>query len=395
MLRFAVFSVLCSPYLHFSYVLLAAAYKTTTIPNTTESSLYGDHQRTIHILLLRNKQGIHGPHELISGHISPTEYCEFHGNMNLLNESDTVIMKAELHRDEDDIPPRSSPSQQWIYFSWEAAEDKIIKKHPKHSNHFNMTMTYSKHSDIFFPYGKCREVQTSKSEIESEIYSILESKSKFVGWHLSSCRSQSSRENYARELMEHIPVDVYGKCGNRTCLKGSQDCERLISTYKFYLAFENKLCGEYMTEQLWKSYERNIVPVVFGGLDAYRAVLPAHSYIAASDFSSPRDLANYLVMLDHNPKLYRRHFDWKYTHICGAVTLPEKSKIVCQYLHRHITDIKNSFSFFDVWSADSNKCVHRTTYLPKLGVTDLRWRPFQKRDVHIYDNMRKLRNVST
>ena len=165
--------------------------KITTIPNTTESSLYGDHQRTIHILLLRNKQGIHGPHQLISGHISPTEYCEFHGNMNLLNKSDAVIMKAELLRDEDDIPPRSSPSQRWINFSWEAAKHRIIKKHPKHNYNFNMT--YSKHSDIFFPYGKCREVQTNKSEMESEINYILENKNKCVGWHLSSCRSQSSR----------------------------------------------------------------------------------------------------------------------------------------------------------------------------------------------------------
>ena len=107
------------------------------------------------------------------------------------------------------------------------------------------------------------------------------------------------------------------------------------------------------------------MPVVFGGLDAYRAVLSAHSYIAASDFLSPKDHADHLVMLDHNPELYCRHFEWKYTHICGAVTLPEKSKIVCQYLHRHITDIKSNFSLFDVWSADSNKCVHRTTYLPK------------------------------
>ena len=294
MLRFAVFFVLCSPYLYFSYVLLVAAYKTTTISNKTESWMYGDHQRTVRILLLRNKQAIHGPHELIAGHISPTEYCEFHGNMNLLNESDAVIMKAELLRDEDDIPPRSSPSQQWIYFSWEAAKDRLAKKHPKHNNQFNMTMTYSKHSDIFCPYGKCREVQTNKSEIEREIYSILKNKRKFVGWLFSSCRSQSYRENYARQLtwlMEHIPVDVYGKCGNWTCLKGSQDCERLISTYKFYLAFENNPCGEYMTEKLWKSYERNIVPVVFGGLDAYRAVLPAHSYIAASDFLSPKDHA--------------------------------------------------------------------------------------------------------
>ena len=130
MLRFAVFFVLCSPYLYFSYVLLVAAYKTTTISNKTESWMYGDHQRTIRILLLRNKQAIHGPHELILGHISPTEYCEFHGNMNLLNESDAVIMKAELLRDEDDIPPRSSPSQQWIYFSWEAGKDRLAKKHP-------------------------------------------------------------------------------------------------------------------------------------------------------------------------------------------------------------------------------------------------------------------------
>ena len=395
MLRFAVFIVLCSAYLYLSHLLFDTAYKTTTIQNKTDSRMNGHDQRTIRVLLLRNKQGIHAPHELLSGPISPTEYCEFHGNVNLLNESDAVIMKAELLMDEDDIPQRSSPSQQWIYFSWEAAKDVLINENPRHNNHFNMTMTYSKHSDIFFPYGKCHEVQTNKSEVENHINYILRNKSKLVGWLLSSCRSQSSRENYARELMKHIPVDIYGECGNRTCDKRSKYCRKLIFTYKFYLAFENNLCGEYMTEKLWKSYERNIVPVVFGGLDAYRAVLPAHSYIAASDFSSPKDLANHLVMLDQNPELYRRHFDWKYTHICRGVTLPEKAKIVCQYLHSHITDIKSNLSLLDMWSADSNKCADRTTYLPKLGVTDLRRRRFTKHDVHIYDNVRKLKNVTT
>ena len=41
------------------------------------------------------------------------------------------------------------------------------------------------------------------------------------------------------------------------------DCEnKLFSSFKYYLAFENRNCTDYITEKLWKSFEENIIPIV-------------------------------------------------------------------------------------------------------------------------------------
>ena len=43
----------------------------------------------------------------------------------------------------------------------------------------------------------------------------------------------------------------------------------------------------------------------------YAAALPPHSYIHVDDFRSPRDLADYLHVLDANSTLYNEYFRWK------------------------------------------------------------------------------------
>ena len=58
----------------------------------------------------------------------------------------------------------------------------------------------------------------------------------------------------------------------------------------------------------------DVVPVVMGArLEDYRAVAPPGSYIAVDEFSSPKDLAQYLQKLDQNDDLYNEYFMWKGT----------------------------------------------------------------------------------
>jgi glycoprotein 3-alpha-L-fucosyltransferase len=60
---------------------------------------------------------------------------------------------------------------------------------------------------------------------------------------------------YAKELQQYIPVDIYGQCGTRNCSHSTEnECfEMLNEDYKFYLAFENANCKDYITEKLLRN----------------------------------------------------------------------------------------------------------------------------------------------
>ena len=64
------------------------------------------------------------------------------------------------------------------------------------------------------------------------------------------------------------------------------------NTYKFYLAFENSICPDYVTEKFFDifKYRYNVIPVVYNGADM-AAIAPPHSYISVRDYSSVEHLA--------------------------------------------------------------------------------------------------------
>ena len=88
--------------------------------------------------------------------------------------------------------------------------------------------------------------------------------------------------------------------------------------YKFYLAFENSYCKEYVTEKMYRTLAMDIVPVVYGGAD-YRSMFPNHSYINVEDFKSPKQLADYLLKLANDTEEYRSYFVWKKTLMADTI----------------------------------------------------------------------------
>ena len=78
-------------------------------------------------------------------------------------------------------------------------------------------------------------------------------KTKKVAWFVSHCKTPNRRENYTEELAKYIEVDIFGKCGNKTCKRrDAAHCFNMLNTdYKFYLAFENSNCKDYITEKLY------------------------------------------------------------------------------------------------------------------------------------------------
>ncbi len=75
-----------------------------------------------------------------------------------------------------------------------------------------------------------------------------------------------------------------------------------LKTYKFYLAFENSACVDYMTAKLWHPLLNNMIPIVMGVVN-YDIRAPPHSVINVLDCKSPKDLAKYLILLDKNQTL--------------------------------------------------------------------------------------------
>jgi len=104
--------------------------------------------------------------------------------------------------------------------------------------------------------------------------------------------------SYVSELRRFIDVDIYGGCGPLKCpLSATELClDMLERRYFFYLAFENSLCVDYVTEKYWRTLHRDVVAVVLSAAN-YSQLVPPGVHLDVRDFRSPRHLADRLRAL--------------------------------------------------------------------------------------------------
>ena len=167
---------------------------------------------------------------------------------------------------------------------------------------FNSTMTYRTDSEFNHAYIRAerRLVPLSKQEIkreEMEVRLAFRNKTKMAAIFVSHCNAPSGRDTYIHHLKRYMEIDVYGKCGPLKC-EDRDLCDKMLAwDYKFYLAFENSNCVDYITEKLYKIMRmRRVVPIVRGGAD-YSKLLPENSVVDTSRFFSPWELAHHLTAL--------------------------------------------------------------------------------------------------
>ncbi|XP_057337504.1 glycoprotein 3-alpha-L-fucosyltransferase A isoform X1 [Microplitis mediator] len=207
---------------------------------------------------------------------------------------------------------RRSPNQIWMLYFLEcpyhtqAVKNAIV----------NLTATYRRDSDIVAPYERWQYYDPRVTQI-SQTFNYAANKTKKVAWFVSNCHARNQRMQYAKELSKYIQVDIYGACGSLRCSRSqAQTCfEMLDIDYKFYLAFENSNCRDYITEKFFvNGLGHNILPIVMGAHPTdYAKSAPYRSYIHVDEFESPRELADYLHRLDRDDELYNSYFKWKGT----------------------------------------------------------------------------------
>ena len=230
------------------------------------------------------------------------------------SNSSAVIFHLQSHNLMSNRPYLLSlkrpPEQRWIFYTREAPPLNPGQATMRQWNSlFNWTMTYKLDSDIRFTTG-AEIIPNQKYQGGFDPNkNYLEGRKKMAIALISKCHQH--RLTVVKKLKEHIDVDIYGKCGKRC--KPYDSCYSSIPQYKFYLAFENAVCRDYITEKtLINAFEKGTVPVIISGANLSNPVLiPPKSYINARDFKTIKDLANYLKKIGSQPKLYNEFFKWR------------------------------------------------------------------------------------
>lgn len=234
--------------------------------------------------------------------------CRLVDQRSLFSSADVVVFHhRELMLRRQDLPltlPRPE-GQRWAWMSLEA---------PSHNgnlngfaNIFNITVSYKRNADVTVPYG---ELLPKLAEGQVVGDSSLK-KDALVCWVVSNYRNHHKRSKVYNKLNAAVPVKVYGSWNKKPLSSGA--LLPTISRCYFYLAFENSVSRDYITEKLWRnSYLAGAVPVVLGPpLSDYKAVAPPHSFIHVDDFASVEELGKHLQQLAQDKKRYSEYFTWK------------------------------------------------------------------------------------
>lgn len=190
-----------------------------------------------------------------------------------------------------DLPLRRRIRQKYVYANIESSANYPLCSQVW-NDFFNWTWTYKLNSDAVWGYMAIRNAtrhvigpkinmhwmqSTQMDDIDEELKNKLKTKKKTAAWFVSNCLSQSLREHYVEKLRLHLrkfnmDIDIFGKCGQFGCPREIMPrcLAQLDKTYYFYLAFENAISEDYVTERIVYALKYNTVPIVYGGANYSR-----------------------------------------------------------------------------------------------------------------------------
>ena len=287
--------------------------------------------------------------------------CIMSFNKGEANLSDAVIFNWRSPPELKTVSKYRRPQGQiWIFIQHETTNSyNFVKRFPS----FNWTMTYSKHSDIFLPYGLLKRKEGGIT-VKRDYIKIAKNKSKDALWIVSHCKTSGKRELYVKNLQNYITVDILGSCGDRWKCGQRYDhdignCfDILNSTYRYYLAFENDICQEYITEKFFENYKYDLIQIVRGGDPSSRTINASkNAFISTSDFSNVHELGKYLQRLSRNISEYARMLEEKDKYY--SVSYPELFQNamcdVCKRLNK-LEEYRSVYENVGTWMKSNYPC---------------------------------------
>ncbi|KAG0351731.1 Alpha-(1,3)-fucosyltransferase 11 [Podila minutissima] len=175
-----------------------------------------------------------------------------------------------------------------------------------------------------------------------------------------SVPSKSGRENYVKELLKVMDVDIYGDCMSNTAWPMHQNTQlpyteqEVIADYKFYLALEWANCQDYVTNSLVQALAVGTVPIVDGPTNYDRFSPSGAALIRVDSFLAPELMATELNALDQEDADYLARLGYRALKDTNVIMPPQTA------LSPLFVD---TFKFASGWpittTVDAKKAVYR------------------------------------
>ncbi|XP_019630140.1 PREDICTED: alpha-(1,3)-fucosyltransferase 10-like [Branchiostoma belcheri] len=271
-----------------------------------------------------------------------------------------------------DLPLPRKTHHEWALLHEESPKNNFLLSHEPVLNLFNHTATFRRHSD----YPLTTQYLEKLQDFADKTYFVpTKTKNSLplspVVYVHADCDPPSDRDSYVKELMQYIDVDAYGHClHNKDLPKRLQDpltlfdsdYYKIMAQYKFTLAFENAVCEDYITEKLWRPLHLGSVPVYFGSPSIKEWLPTNRSAIHVSDFSGPKELAEFLTKLNNDDVEYEKYLDHKFVNVTNEKLIKHMKArewgvndftqmnfidgfecFVCNRIHRDMTKRRRNF----------------------------------------------------
>ncbi|XP_051165411.1 alpha-(1,3)-fucosyltransferase 10 [Leptopilina boulardi] len=251
------------------------------------------------------------------------------------------------------LPIPRGKNIQWGLLHEESPRNNPAFVYDDFLNLFNYSSTFSRYSDIIsLQIPGIDELTSKKFYFSFEKKEILMKQNDLAPllYIQSNCDTTNDRDDYIAELMKYIRVDAYGSCLNNRKLPESLQIDHLrtlyddefynfVAKYKFTLAFENADCEDYITEKLWRPLIVGSIPIYYGS-PSFKDWLPNEkSAISVRDFSSPKELANFIEKISINETLYNEYLSHKLIDKFSSLT---NERLISLY-----RDKPKGFDFYD------------------------------------------------
>lgn len=266
----------------------------------------------------------------------PTTTCIITENRNEESQADVILYHAPTHGERPMVPKKNTNGAIRAFVSMEQPKyAKYLQRTDYLQQNFDLISTYSLKSVYpgtnipnmpitYFPLNILSPsvvMEPARSFAEKNGFGTGVAVAAFV----SNCKAAGANERakYLQELMKHIEIHSYGGChNNRKEPEYPKDPKwppiaqrrarkvKVLSQYKFYLAFENYQVEDYVSEKAFESLIAGAVPVYRGARNLGRFMPANSSFIDANDVS-PKELASTLTRLASNEAEYNKYLEFK------------------------------------------------------------------------------------